>query len=91
MSADTLTLHLKKEYFNQIVAGEKTEEYRLATPYWAKRLEDRQYKQVVLLCGYPPASDPRKRVVRHWRGCTRKIITHPHFGPDPVEVFAIRL
>lgn len=91
MSADTLTLHLKREYFDQIVAGEKTEEYRLITPYWIKRLDGRQYERVVLLKGYPSAHDLSKRVVRHWRGYTRKIITHPHFGPGPVEVFAIRL
>ena len=91
MTTGTLTLHLKKKYFDQIVAGEKTEEYRLATPYWAKRLEGRQYANVVLLRGYPPAGDAGKRIVRHWRGCTRKMITHPHFGPEPVEVFAIRL
>lgn len=91
MPADTLTLHLKAKYFDQIVAGEKTEEYRLVTPYWIRRLEGRRYERVILLKGYPPADDLSKRIVRHWRGCTRKIITHPHFGPDPVEVFAIRL
>ncbi|RPJ29473.1 MAG: ASCH domain-containing protein [Chloroflexi bacterium] len=84
-----LVLHLKREYFDQIVSGEKTEEYRLANPYWTKRLEDRHYDFVVLLCGYPAREDRRRRIVRSWKGYTRKTITHPHFGNSPVEVFAI--
>lgn len=34
----TLTLSLKKKWFDMIASGEKTEEYREITPYWQKRL-----------------------------------------------------
>jgi ASC-1-like (ASCH) protein len=34
----TLHLSLKREYFEAIRAGTKTEEYRLCTPYWQRRL-----------------------------------------------------
>lgn len=34
----TLTLSLKKKWFNMIASGEKTEEYREISPYWHKRL-----------------------------------------------------
>lgn len=34
----TLQLAVKKVYFEQMVSGEKVEEYRLLTPYWKKRL-----------------------------------------------------
>lgn len=34
----TLTLSLKKRWFDMIASGEKTEEYRELTPYWQKRL-----------------------------------------------------
>lgn len=87
-----LVLHLKKEYFDQIASGEKVEEFRLVTSYWSKRLEGRSYDNVVLLCGYPARDDPRDvKIVRPWQGYTRKIITHPHFGAHPVEVFAINV
>lgn len=86
-----LVLHLKREYFDQIASGEKAEEYRLITPYWSKRLEGRRYDFIVLLCGYPPRDDNKRRVVRSWKGCERKTITHKHFGKSPVEVFAIKL
>lgn len=86
-----LHLPLKAEYFHAIRDGVKAEEYRLCTPYWRTRLEGRVYNSIALTLGYPPADDAGRRLVRPWRGYTVKTITHPHFGPDPVEVFAIRV
>lgn len=86
-----LILHLKKEYFEQIARGEKTEEYRLVTTYWSRRLEGRQYENVVLMCGYPKRGDTSKTMVLPWRGVCKKVIVHPLFsgGKLPTEVFAI--
>jgi hypothetical protein len=84
-----LTIPVKGEYFDAIRDGSKPEEYRLITPYWQKRLEGRSYDAVVMTKGYPSAHDTSRRSRRAWRGFTRKTITHPHFGPAPVEVFAI--
>ncbi len=86
---DTLTLPLNAEYFDAIRAGTKTEEYRLVTDYWRKRLKDRAYARIVLTKGYPKAGDMTRREAREWRGYAIKTITHKHFGPKPVEVFAI--
>lgn len=86
----TLTLPLKGVYFDAIKLGEKLEEYRLCTEFWRKRLEGREFDQVVLTRGYPPQADQARRLVRAWRGFTvRENFVHPHFGPDPVTVFAI--
>lgn len=85
----TLNLPLKREYFEAIRDGRKPEEYRLCTPFWRKRLEGREFDQVVLTLVYPARDDKARRLVRAWRGFTIKTITHPHFGPDPVQVFAI--
>lgn len=85
----TLTLALKATYFDAIASGIKPEEYRLVTPYWTKRLEGRTYDEIVLTRGYPRRDDRSRRLVMPWRGCQRKIIQHPHFGPSPVEVYAI--
>ena len=84
-----LTLPLNGVYFDQIKDGSKVEEFRLVTPFWSKRLEGRTFDRIVLTRGYPPRDDHSRRLVRTWRGFTRKTITHPHFGPEPVEVFAI--
>lgn len=83
------TLHLKGTYFDQIKSGEKTSEYREVTPHWEKRLQGREYDQIVSTRGYPKKDDPERTLVRPWRGCKRTWINHPHFGPQDVEVFAI--
>lgn len=36
--AETLILLISKEWFDMIVSGEKTEEYRVPKSYWIKRL-----------------------------------------------------
>lgn len=84
-----LHLNLNAEYFDAIAAGEKCEEFRLATPYWRRRLEGREYRGIVLKKGYPRRGDVSCTLARPWTGCAIKTITHPHFGPTPVQVFAI--
>lgn len=88
---EVLTLPLNGVYFDQIKAGTKPEEYRRANDYWRRRLEGRSYSRIVLTRGYPKAGDEERRLTLPWRGYTVKTITHPHFGPAPVEVFAINV
>lgn len=84
-----LILPLKAEYFNAIKAGTKPWEYRLCTPFWRKRIYGRVYDRVILTLGYPAAGDHARRLALPWRGYREETITHPHFGADPVDVFAI--
>jgi hypothetical protein len=86
-----LIIPVNGEYFDQILAGTKPEEYRLTTRHWSRRLMCRKYANVVLTRGYPKAGGVEgvTRLTRAWRGYTIRTITHPHFGPDAVEVFAI--
>jgi hypothetical protein len=77
---------MKGVYFDQIAAGTKPEEYRLRTPYWRKRIEGKTFDRIVLTKGYRPLCG---QLELPWRGYTIKTITHPHFGPEPVEVYAI--
>jgi len=86
-----LVLPLKGEYFDAIKAGTKTEEFRLCTPYWEKRIDGRSYDRLVLTRGYPARDDLSRRLVLPWQGYAKKVITHPHFGPKPVSVFAINV
>jgi hypothetical protein len=84
-----LYLPLKAIYFDQIRDGTKKKEYRLATPYWRRRLLNRSYTGIELMKGYPGATENLRRLMRPWRGCALETIQHEHFGPEPVEVFAI--
>jgi hypothetical protein len=87
----TLTLSVRGVYFLEIRGGSKSEEYRLFTPFWRKRLEGRTYDRIVVTWGYPKLSDTERRLELAWRGYSLKTITHEHFGPAPVQVFAIAL
>lgn len=84
-----LTLRLKAKWWDQIKAGTKSVELRLATPYWRKRLIGRHYDEIHLWCGYPTKSDTSKLLRRRWRLVAKERILHEEFGPEPVEVFCI--
>lgn len=86
-----LILPVKRIYFEQMRDGTKPDEFRLVNDYWTKRLLGRSYDRVIVTLGYPKADDAERRLVRPWRGFTQQTITHPHFGPSPVEVFAIHI
>lgn len=86
-----LHLNLKGEYFDQIASLEKPDEYRLCTPYWTKRIEGRIYDGIVLKNGYPKAGDASRTLERPWRGYVKRNITHKHFGPKEVTVYAIKV
>jgi hypothetical protein len=84
----SLIIPLKGIYFDEIQSGKKLLEYRLMTPYWAKRLS-RSYENVILTRGYPKKDDQSRRLIRQWRGYTVQWLLHPHFGDKPVRVYAI--
>ena len=84
-----LILPLKREYFEQIKAGTKPEEYRLVNDFWRARIGRKQYTRIVLTLGYPKRGDTERRLILPYKGYVVKEITHPHFGPDPVRVFAL--
>ena len=86
-----LIIAVNGEYFDQIKAGTKIEEYRLCTLYWKKRLHGRRYSKLVLTRGYPKRTDMDKRMEFKWQGAVIKTITHAHFGTQPVAVYAIPL
>lgn len=65
-----LHLPLKRQYFEEIRDGIKLEEYRLCNPYWAKRLEGREYEKIVLALGYPRRDAHELRITCTWNGYT---------------------
>ena len=86
-----LHLPVKKLYFEQIKSGEKTNEYRLTTEYWQRRIVGRTYDEVHIKLGYPKATDSSHILIFPWSGYDSTTLTHEHFGEKPVDVFAIRL
>ena len=47
--------------------------------------------QIELMRGYPKRDWQDRFLNLPWRGGRVTTITHPHFGPDPVEVYAIKV
>ncbi|EGQ0035098.1 ASCH domain-containing protein, partial [Escherichia albertii] len=43
-----LQLAVKSEYFDAMIRGEKTEEYRLVNDYWKKRLVNHEYGSLII-------------------------------------------
>ena len=99
----TLTLSLKKKWYDMIASGEKKEEYRERTPYWHKRLcnlvwedVDRYYKikhfdAVTFTLGYPRKDDMERRMTFR----IERIAVgggKPEWGAEPYKsYFIIRL
>ncbi|EHK0699952.1 ASCH domain-containing protein [Salmonella enterica] len=86
-----LQLAVNGEYFDAMKRGEKTEEYRLVNAYWDRRLFGRDYDRLIITRGYPRKDDESRRLVMPYAGYVIKTITHKHFGPDPVKVYAIKI
>ena len=93
-----LQLAVKGEYFDAIKRGEKTEEYRLYNEYWIARLifegtftAPKKYDHLIITKGYPRRDDESRRLSVKYNGYEIKTITHPHFGAEPVRVFAIKV
>ena len=86
-----LHLNLMGIYFDAIASGDKKEDYRLCTAYWRRLLEGRTYEGIILKRGHPSRTDKKRHLERPWRGVSIKTIVHPHFGPEPVTVFAIKV
>jgi len=89
VNASVLLLPLKAVYFDEIRAGTKPEEFRLDSEYWRQRLLGRHYDFVLLTRAYPRADDFARQLLLPWRGYVLRTITHPHFGPGAVSIFAI--
>ena len=49
---NVLHLVLKRHWFDKIVSGQKTSEYRACSDYWNKRLQNKNYNTVVFHKGY---------------------------------------
>ena len=86
-----LQLAVKGEYFDAMIRGEKTEEYRLCNDYWNKRIMFRESDRLIITKGYPKRDDSSRRIDVPYDGYEIKTITHPHFGDKPVKVFAIKV
>lgn len=96
----TLTLSLKKQWFDMIKDGVKKEEYRELTPYWKTRLYEsnditsnkwhltKSFDRLVFTLGYPKAGDTERRLVFK-NPCIRIGTGRPEWGAEPGKTYFI--
>lgn len=82
-----LFIVLKRKYFEQILSGEKLEEYRIINRYWIIKLINQHYDKIIFQEGYTKSA---RRIIATYHGYTIKKIKHEHFSKRPVSVFAIQ-
>jgi len=87
--ASDLILHVKKEYFDEILSGKKLFEYRRRSPYWKKRLRKKTFSAIQICSGYPKKGDKDRIIHLKWLGFLEETIVHPHFGKRKTSVFSI--
>lgn len=80
-----LYLPLKKEWYEMIERGVKTEEYREIKPYWNKRLINRKYTHVKFSYGYT------KRTMTFELERITIGKGNPEWGAPTKDVFIIKL
>lgn len=87
-----LTLSVKKENFDLIKSGKKTVEYREVKPYWTKRLEGKDYNNIIITLGYPKKDDLSKRIKFKYNGYGHVSIRHKQFDGEKItKVYEIYL
>lgn len=92
MTERVLQLAIEGEYFQAILDGEKTQEFRLANNYWQRRIVDREYDKLILTWGYPSKTDKKRRIEMPYTGYEfLDSMQHKHFGDGIVQVFAINI
>lgn len=90
----TLTLSLKKKWFEMIRAGVKLEEYREIKPFWKKRFLYssmqlfQKFDKLVFTLGYPKAGDASRRMeFKTARICIKT--GRPEWGAEPGKEYFV--
>ena len=86
---ETLHLHLRFEYFDDVAAGRKPQEYRDAAK-WKKKLDSKKYEWIRLYRGFEKVANDTILDIPY-RGYELETIVHPHFGNIPKLVCAIHV
>lgn len=55
-----LTLPMKKRYYDEILAGNKKQEFRPANDYWLSRIKGKHFDVIEFRSGYPERGDLKR-------------------------------
>jgi hypothetical protein len=80
-----LKLIIKRKYFDMILSGKKTEEYREIKKYYINKFVNKTYDKIILQAGYSKTAD---RLIANIESIK---IQKKEFGLFSFEVFVIKL
>lgn len=83
-----LFMTIKKQYFIEILAGTKTEDFRIVKPYLVSKLVGKEYSHIIFKNGYSRNSP---RLEAEYIGYEVRNIRHEFFGNEDVSVFVLKL
>lgn len=83
-----LHIIIKRKYFDEILSGKKTKEYRIVKPYWVNKIVGKNYSHIIFQAGYS-ATAPRMEA--EYLGYKIENLRHEFFGNESVVVFALSL
>lgn len=83
-----LLINIKKQFFDEICSGKKTEEYRIIKPYWINKLVGKNYLSIIFQNGHSKSAN---RIETEYNGYEMRKIQHDYFGKKPVNVFVIKI
>lgn len=100
MKKKVLYLPLKKEWFEMIASGKKTEEYRLMNDFWTKRIcskakdgsfecSKEKFSYVEFTLGYPKKDDISKRMRFEISAIYPQKGGNPEWGANPDEMYFV--
>lgn len=85
---EILHLTLKKKWFDMILSGEKTEDYRSIKPYWNIRLSKKKYTHIKFINGY--GSD-KPAILIELKEILRSLGIIEWGAPEAEQVYILRL
>lgn len=83
----SLFLTIKKEYFDAILSSEKTEEYRVVSPFYKSRIENKEYTHIILQNGY---SSKSKKLKAEYLGYEIRKVETKIYGNTEVYVLKLK-
>ena len=76
-----LYLNLTYNWFDEIKADRKKEEYRVVNNFWKSRIEDKAFDEIYILRGYPRKGkngyDPEVIQKFKWNGYEKRVVKYP--------------
>ena len=85
-----LHLVLNRAGFDLVKSGKTVVQTRLITDFWSKKLVDKRYDKIVIMCGYAKPEEVDRRIVLPYNGYRIRNVTSAFTNNEPQDVYVIK-